>query len=418
MRANHRKRRDRDPRRRRRADRPRARRAPRDAGVSTVDLHHVVDGPADAPPLVLGPSLGTSTAMWDPQCRRAGRALPRHPLRPPRPRRLAASRPARTRSPTCGRDVLALLDHLEIERASIGGVSLGGMVAMWLGAHAPERVDRLLLICTAAHLPNGRRGPNARPPCARPAATEAIADAVVERWLTPAYAREHPDVRERLRGLLDRLAARGLRVRAAARSSGWTCATTSARSRRRRWSCRRRRPGHAARAPAPDRRPRSRARGSSPSDAAHLASVELADDVNRADHRPPRSGARMSDDPAYEAGMKVRREVLGDDHVDRAVERDDAVHRAVPGLHHPQRLGRRVDARRARPADAQRDHARRADRARPRGRARAARPRGAPQRPERGRDRRGPAAHGASTPECPAANSAFAIAKRVLADDG
>src|SRR5258707_15113475 len=52
-----------------------------------------------------------------------------------------------------GRDVLALLDRLGIERASYCGLSLGGMVGMWLAANAPERIERLGLICTAAHLP-------------------------------------------------------------------------------------------------------------------------------------------------------------------------------------------------------------------------------------------------------------------------
>ncbi len=45
-------------------------------------------------------------------------------------------------------------------------------------------------------------------------------------------------------------------------------------------------------------------------------------------------------DPVYDAGMKVRREVLGDEHVDRAIERTHRVHGAVSGLHHPLRVGR------------------------------------------------------------------------------
>ncbi len=48
--------------------------------------------------------------------------------------------------------MLALLDQLGIERAHLGGLSLGGMVAMWVAAHAPERVDRVALLCTSARL--------------------------------------------------------------------------------------------------------------------------------------------------------------------------------------------------------------------------------------------------------------------------
>jgi 3-oxoadipate enol-lactonase len=165
--------------------------------VSTVDLHHVIDGPDDGPVLLLGPSLGTSTDVWDRNVaglaervrviRYDHRGQGRSPA-PPGPYEIA----------DLGRDVVALLDRLGIERASVGGVSLGGMTAMWLGAHAPERVDRLLPMCTSPYIPDA-------PWAERSAAvrgagsTEPIADGVVANWLTPGYAREHPEAREWLR---------------------------------------------------------------------------------------------------------------------------------------------------------------------------------------------------------------------------
>ena len=66
----------------------------------------------------------------------------------------------------------------------------------------------------------------------------------------------------------------------------------------------------------------------------------------------------MNDEQRYEQGMEVRRAVLGDEHVDRAIANATELHRAVPGLHHPRRLGRVVDARRPRPPHAQLHHAR------------------------------------------------------------
>ena len=91
-----------------------------------------------------------------------------------------------------GHDVLALLDALEIERASYCGLSIGGMVGMWLGTHAPERIERLVLVCTSAHLPPAE-GWAERAAAVRAAGTvEVVADAVVERWLTPGFAAEHP----------------------------------------------------------------------------------------------------------------------------------------------------------------------------------------------------------------------------------
>ena len=162
-----------------------------------------------------------------------------------------------------------------------------------------------------------------------------------------------------------------------------------------------------------DRRGASPARGCEILDpAAHLANVEQPDAVDRAD---PRSTCRHERRRRYEAGMQVRREVLGDEHVDRAIESATDFTRAVPGVHHPLRVGRRLDARRARPAHAQLHHA---GGARPRsGRERAractsARRRRNGLTPEEIRE---VLLHTAVYAGVPAANAAFAIAQRVLA---
>jgi 3-oxoadipate enol-lactonase len=101
-----------------------------------------------------------------------------------------------------GRDVLALLDRLDVERASFGGISLGGMVSMWIAANAPERVDRLVLLCTAAHMPPASAWAERAAAVRAADSTETIAGPVVERWLTPAFAGEHPDQFGRLRDML------------------------------------------------------------------------------------------------------------------------------------------------------------------------------------------------------------------------
>jgi 3-oxoadipate enol-lactonase len=175
--------------------------------MTPVDLHHVIDGPAGGPVLLLGSSLGTTTAMWDPQLPALAENLRviRYDHRghggspaPPGPYEVS----------DLGRDALALLDRLGVERASLGGVSMGGMVAMWLGAHAPERVDRLVLCCTSAHMPDAPWGDRAA--AVRSAGTtETIADAVVERWTTPGYAKAHPEVRAWLRAMLVSVDAQG-----------------------------------------------------------------------------------------------------------------------------------------------------------------------------------------------------------------
>jgi 3-oxoadipate enol-lactonase len=101
-----------------------------------------------------------------------------------------------------GRDVLALLDALELERVSYCGLSIGGMVGMWLGANAPERIDRLILICTSAHAPPASAWAERAAAVREAGSVEVIADAVVGRWLTPAYAAEHPELVAELRAML------------------------------------------------------------------------------------------------------------------------------------------------------------------------------------------------------------------------
>jgi 3-oxoadipate enol-lactonase len=166
----------------------------------TVDLHHVMDGSGDAPPLLLGPSLGTSTDVWE---RNVAALAERF-----RVIRYDHRGQGRSPEPTgpyeiadLGRDVIALLDRLGIERAHVGGVSLGGMIAMWMGAHAPERVDRLVPMCTSPYIPDApwaERAASVR----QSGSTEPIADNVVRNWLTPGYASEHPEDRDWLRDLL------------------------------------------------------------------------------------------------------------------------------------------------------------------------------------------------------------------------
>lgn len=167
---------------------------------ATVALHHEVDGPEDAPVVLMGGSLGTTLRMWDGQAPLARRLrLVRHDHRghgaspvPPGPYEIE----------DLARDVLALLDRLGLERASYCGLSIGGMVGMWLGAHAPERIDRLVVLCSSAHVPPASMWADRAAAVREAGTTEVIADTVVGRWLTPPYAAAHPRERERLRAML------------------------------------------------------------------------------------------------------------------------------------------------------------------------------------------------------------------------
>jgi 3-oxoadipate enol-lactonase len=165
-----------------------------------TQLDHRLDGPGDAPVIVLANSLGTTRELWD-------RQLPAlterfcvltydHPghgasALPPQPCTVE----------TFAHDLLRLLDELSVDRASICGVSLGGMVAMALALNAPERVDRLVLACTSAHL--GPSEPWIERACVvRSAGMEAIVETVLRRWFTPELVQDDPATVERFRTML------------------------------------------------------------------------------------------------------------------------------------------------------------------------------------------------------------------------
>ncbi len=150
--------------------------------------------------IVFTGSLGTDLTMWQAQADRLGeryRTL-RYDIRG----HGASSVPNGPYSiADLGSDLVALMDRLGIERASLCGLSIGGMISMWVGAHAPERVERLVLCCTSALL-----GPpeawHQRVAAVRAGGIESIADAVLERWFTPRFASENPRVIESMRATL------------------------------------------------------------------------------------------------------------------------------------------------------------------------------------------------------------------------
>jgi 3-oxoadipate enol-lactonase len=158
----------------------------------TVELEYTVDGPDDAPVLVLGSSLGTTMAMWEPQVPALAQRF-RVVRYDHRGHGGSPVPPGTYRIDELGGDLLALLDALDLRRVHLGGLSLGGMVAMWAAAHAPERVDRLVLLCTSARLGPPEMWAD-RAAAVRAGGTASIADMMVGRWFTPDLAAVKPDV--------------------------------------------------------------------------------------------------------------------------------------------------------------------------------------------------------------------------------
>lgn len=160
-----------------------------------------VDGPSRAPVLVLSNPLGTTAEVWEPQMpelRSRFRVVryehPGHGGReaPPGPCSIG----------DLGVDLLAVLDEVGTATASVTGLSLGGTVALWLAINHPTRVDRLVVACSGAHWPPAELWSEriAMMATGRPS---DLLEALLGRWFTPAYLAGHPAARTTVAAMLD-----------------------------------------------------------------------------------------------------------------------------------------------------------------------------------------------------------------------
>lgn len=154
-------------------------------------LAHRLHGRAGAQALVLSNSLGTTQELWERQLPDLAERF--HVLTYDHPGHGASDLPEQPCTvEALAQGLLALLDELGLERVSLCGVSLGGMVGIALALEAPERVERLVLACTSAYLgPTEAWAQRAR--IVRTEGMAAIADTVVERWFTPELSRAEPE---------------------------------------------------------------------------------------------------------------------------------------------------------------------------------------------------------------------------------
>lgn len=166
-----------------------------------MKLRCELDGAEDAPAVLLGPSLGTRTTMWDAQV----------PTLAARSRVVRFDLPGHDGSPAppgpytieqLAGQVLELLDELGIERCCYCGVSLGGMIGQWLAAHAPRRIERLVVCASSPHMPPTAQWIERARSVRASGSVEVVADAVLGRWLTPAFAEANPRTRASLRAML------------------------------------------------------------------------------------------------------------------------------------------------------------------------------------------------------------------------
>ncbi|BCX16992.1 MAG: 3-oxoadipate enol-lactonase [Geminicoccaceae bacterium] len=298
------------------------------ADAGGIRLHYELTGPDDAPVVLFANSLGADLSMWDRQAAAlAGRfRVLRYDMRghgrsevPPGPYRLDG----------LARDAVALLDALGIDRVHFCGLSLGGAVGQWLGIHRPERLRSLVLCATACSFGAASTW-DERIAAVQRGGVEAIADAVLERWLGADFRARRPSEAARLRAMLCATPAEGYAAAAAAVRDTDLCAEVHRIAVPTLLIA-----GSADPATPPARLEELRARIPRAElvvlEGAHIVNVEAADAFDHAllaflDEQE-RSASGLPRE-LYARGLEIRRAVLGDAWVDRALARTTELDRA------------------------------------------------------------------------------------------
>ncbi len=160
------------------------------AKLPDAQIYYEWSGPEHAPVLVFSNSLGTTHRMWDPQIADFTKhfRLLRYDTRG---HGQSSVTPGPYSIEQLSWDVVRLLDFLQLDRVYFCGLSMGGMTGMFLGANAPNRFHKIVLCNTAATI-GTLESWNARIEAVHKGGMRAVAGAVLERWLTPAYRATHP----------------------------------------------------------------------------------------------------------------------------------------------------------------------------------------------------------------------------------
>jgi 3-oxoadipate enol-lactonase len=158
--------------------------------IDDTRLFYQTDGHPAHPCLVLSNSLGTDLSMWDVQAAALARdfLVLRYDTRG---HGQSARGSGAVTIDRLGRDVLALLDLIGIGRAHFCGISMGGLTGQWLGIHAPQRIDKLVLANTAARIGTAD-GWKTRAALVRREGMDGVADGAAGRWFTNAFIERQP----------------------------------------------------------------------------------------------------------------------------------------------------------------------------------------------------------------------------------
>lgn len=154
-----------------------------------MELNYQIEGPDDAPVVVLSASLGTTLSMWTAQMAALSRRF--RVLRYDTHGHGATRKTGSTSLAALGEDVIALLDHLAIPAAHFVGISMGGLTGLWLARYQPQRILSVAVINSAARI-GEECGWRERAQHVRKEGLRAIAASAPERWFSPPFRRSSP----------------------------------------------------------------------------------------------------------------------------------------------------------------------------------------------------------------------------------
>ena len=280
-----------------------------------IAIHHRVEGRAGAPRLVFLNSLGSDLRIWDETVARLRDRFEILTL-DKRGHGLSETGGEPISIPLLAADVIAVLDALGWTRVSLVGLSIGGLIAQHLAIHHPERVDRLVLLDTAARIGSVESW-NARIAAVRGEGLPGLSDAVLRGWVSERLPSEQPAAFAGWRRMFEATPAEGyIGACEALREADYTDQVAAIRAPTLALA------GDADRATTPDivRATAERipgARFEIIAGAGHLPCLEKVADLAAliAGHVV---GAQSADTSRFDAGMNVRRAVLGEAHVARA----------------------------------------------------------------------------------------------------
>ena len=178
--------------------------------TATGDFRIDLQGPADAPMLVLSNSLGTTLEMWDAQAA-ALRSEFRVLRYDTRGHGASVCNDGPYSFDQLGRDVLAILDALQVQQAHFCGISMGGLTGLWLGVNAGQRLRSLTVANSAARIgvESAWLERAAQVRASGAAGMQALAESSPGRWFTPSFAAAQPAVVQRAQGWIAGIAPEG-----------------------------------------------------------------------------------------------------------------------------------------------------------------------------------------------------------------